>query len=297
MSYTFKKKPLFINGKVVYEYILSEEAMPLYLGGSFFKPIKIDDVEEFTNTILSSNDATHITLNNLKQTDFDKVIKSLNNKIEVLEYCDLRKHDQVLDLKVLKLCKKLKKVDIQYSDKTIKLWNMKFNHKLDEVELKGIKKILNQKGLERASVSKLVIKRRTHLTNDTKELLIKDFSLFETMPNLKVLDLFIKKKKNKKDDLYALSKLKNIKEIHLPKNYFFFNQYAWLSSKLTNVKGIGCIYKIEYDHANEMDSYIINGSRMCWYIKENEKVKLNRYLKEFDKLVESYKNQIEPPLR
>ena len=51
--------------------------MPLYLGGSFFKPIQINDVEEFTNIVLSSDDATHITLNNLKQTDFDKVIKSI----------------------------------------------------------------------------------------------------------------------------------------------------------------------------------------------------------------------------
>ena len=297
MNFTFKKKPLFINGKVVYEYILSEEAMPLYYGGGFFKTIQINDVDECINIVLSSDDATHITLNNLNQNDFDKVIKSLNNKIEELEYCDLRKHDQVLDLKVLKLCKKLKKVDIQYSDKTIKLWNMKFNHKLDEVELKGIKRILNQKGLERASVSKLVIKRRTHLTNDTKELTIKDFNVFATMPNLKVLDLFVKKKKNKKEDLLALAKLTNIKEIHLPKNYLFFNQYAWLSSKLNNVKGIGCIYKMEYDHANEMDGYIINGSRMCWYIKENEQAKLNKYLRKFNKLVESYKNQKEPPLR
>ena len=297
MNFTFKKKPLFINGKVAYEYILSEEAMPLYYGGGFFKTIQINDVDEFINVVLSSDDATHITLNNLNQNDFDKVIKSLNNKIEELEYCDLKNHNQVLDLKVLKLCKKLKKVDIQYSDKTIKLWNMKFNHKLDEVELKGIKRILNQKGLERASVSKLVIKRRTHLTNDTKELLIKDFNVFATMPNLKVLDLFVKKKKNKKEDLLALAKLTNIKEIHLPKNYFFFNQYAWLSSKLNNVKGIGCIYKMEYDHANEMDGYIINGSRMCWYIRENEQAKLNKYLRKFNKLVENYKNQKEPPLR
>ena len=65
MNFTFKKKPLFINGKVVYEYILSEEAMPLYYGGGFFKTIQINDVDEFINVVLSSDDATHITLNNL----------------------------------------------------------------------------------------------------------------------------------------------------------------------------------------------------------------------------------------
>lgn len=297
MSYTFKKKPLFINGKITYEYILSEEIMPLYLGGSFFKTIQINNIDEFIKIFLESKDANHLTLNNISQNDFDKVIKTLSSKIEEIEYCDLRKHDKVLDLKVLKLCKKLKQVDIQYSDKTIKLWNMKFNHKLEEVSLKGIRKILNQKGFNKANVRKLVIKRRTYLTSDTKELLIKDFSIFESMPNLKILDLFIKKKKNKKDDLIALSNLTNIKEIHLPKNYFFFNQYAWLSSKLNDVKGIGCINKMEYDHANEMNGYIINGSRMCWYIKENEKTKLNKYLKEFNRLVDFYKNQKEPPLK
>ena len=125
--------------------------------------------------------------------------------------------------------------------------------------------------------------------------MIKDFSVFETMPNLESLNLFIKKKKDKSKDLISLSKLENIKEIYLPKNYFFFNQYAWLTSKLPNVKGIGC-YRVEYDHANEMDGYIINGSRMCWYVRGFEKAKLKRYQKKFDELVQTYKNDTIPPI-
>ena len=91
-----------------------------------------------------------------------------------------------------------------------------------------------------------------------------------------------------------LSKLNNLKEISLPKNYFFFSQYAWLTSKLPDVKGLGC-YRVEYDHANEMDGYIINGSRMCWDVKGFEVSKLKRYQKRFDKLVEKYKNEDVPP--
>ena len=76
-----------------------------------------------------------------------------------------------------------------------------------------LKKILNQNGLIKANVETLLIKRHSYGISDTKELLIKDFNVFATMPNLKVLDLFIKKKKNKKDDLYAL----NLKfEVSLP---------------------------------------------------------------------------------
>ena len=111
MSYTFKKKPLFINGKVVYEYILSEEAMPLYYGGGFFKTIQINDVDEFINVVLSSDDATHITLNNLNQNDFDKVIKSLNNKIEELEYCD-KISEEVKNIKIPEKNKKQKELKL-----------------------------------------------------------------------------------------------------------------------------------------------------------------------------------------
>lgn len=296
MSYMFKKSLAFKSGKREYVYSLGKDEMPSFIGGMFGKPQEISGVEEFINIVKEEASASNFAFFELEQQDLDYVLKNLKKQIVNFKYCDIKSEIKTLDLKCLKLCKKLETVEVQFHNKNVKLWNMRFNHKLIDLKITDCKRLFNQKGLIGCNAKKVTIRRYSHGASDTKELLINDFSVLETMPNLEYLNLFIKKKKNKKEDLISLSKLSNIKEIYLPKNYFFFSQYAWLSSKLPNVKGIGC-YRIEYDHANEMDGYIINGSRMCWYVRGFEKQKLNRYIKMFDKKVEKYKNEKNPPIK
>ena len=293
----YKQGIRFLNGKKVIVHAISAFDMPVFMGGYGLKVEEYSSIEQIIEKILESNDYKRLEINELPQEDFDKLIKALSKNLVSLKYVSIYKEDnKSFDFKVLKLCKKLKEVDIHYHDRNVKLWNMRFNHKLEDVFIRGCSRVLNQKGLENASIKKLTIKRYTHGMPDADGLTIYDFNLFTTMPNLEELELFIKKKKDKSEDLVALSKLTNIKKISLPKNYFYFNQYAWLSSKLPQVQGIGC-YKVEYDHANEMDGYIINGSRMCWYVRGFEKAKLRRYISKFDKLVEMYKNEENPPLK
>jgi hypothetical protein len=296
MKYYFKKGFSFRNKKKVDIYSISSEKLPFFVGGKSLEVVILDSVDEFINVVNEDKNSKYFSFTNLSQEDLNSIIKGIKNRIVEFEYTDVRCGNKPLDLKVLKLCKKLKKVSINYAEAPIILWNMRFNHKLEEVEIINACRILNQKGLLGAKLKKLTIRRHSHGTPDTKELVIKDFSVFETMPHLEELTLLVKKKKDKSKDLISLSKLNNIKKIELTKNYFYFNQYAWLSSKLPGVKGIGC-YKVEYDHANEMDGYIINGSRMCWYIRGFEKAKLRRYISKFDNLVEMYKNEENPPLK
>ena len=295
MSYLYKKSLRFKAGKKEYQYSLGKDELPSFMGGMFGKSEEINGVQDFIDIVNGIEDAHNFSFFELPQEDLNLILKSINKKVITFKYVDIKSSQKTLDLRYLKLCKKLKSVDIQYCNKNIKLWNMRFNHKLEEVSITDSKRLLNQKGLIGCKASKLTIKRYSHGTPDTKELRIDDFKVFETMPNLVELVLFIKKKQNKKDDLISLSRLQNLKKISLPKNYFFFNQYAWLTSKLPNVNGLGC-YKVEYDHANEMDGYIINGSRMCWYVRGFEKYKLRKYQRRFDKLVEQYKKEEIPPV-
>ena len=295
MSYIFKKSFRLKAGQKEYQYSLGKDELPSFMGGMFGKSQEISGLNEFINIINESEDARHFSFYALPQEDLDIILKDFKKKIVSFKYCEIKEENKILDFRYLKLCKKLVSVEIAYHNKYVKLWNTRFNHKLEELKITDCKRLFNQKGLEGCSAKSVTIRRYAHGASDTKELVIKDFSVFETMPNLESLNLFIKKKKDKSKDLISLSKLENIKEIYLPKNYFFFNQYAWLTSKLPNVKGIGC-YRVEYDHANEMDGYIINGSRMCWYVRGFEKAKLKRYQKKFDELVQTYKNETIPPI-
>ena len=296
MSYIFKKSFRLKAGKKEYQYSLGKDELPSFMGGMFGKSHEISGLNEFINIINESEDARHFSFYALPQEDLDIILKDFKKKIVSFKYCEIKEENKILDFRYLKLCKKLVSVEIAYHNKYVKLWNTRFNHKLEELKITDCKRLFNQKGLEGCSAKSVTIRRYAHGASDTKELMIKDFSVFETMPNLEELTLLVKKKKDKSKDLISLSKLNTIKKIELTKNYFYFNQYAWLSSKLPGVKGIGC-YKVEYDHANEMDGYIINGSRMCWYIRGYEKAKLRRYISKFDKMVEMYKNKENPPLK
>ena len=298
MSYFYKKDFKFTKNKQIkYSHILEK-----YENDGFFplvgsRRIELNSIDEYIKIIKDEN-ASNIVLYKLNDKEVEYILSSLNDLVECLEvlYFENNKEGKY-NLQSLSYCKNLHSVTFNITDKKITLWELNKTPKLKRLEILGIKKIINQEALIGSNVETLIIRRYSHGAPDAKQLTINDFSIFKTMPNLQYLDLFIAKKKKKEKDLIELSKLENIKEIHLPKNYFYFNQYAWLSSKLNNVKGIGCINKIEYDHANEMDSYIINGSRKPWRILEIQQQKLDKYQKEFNKLIEYYKGINEPPLK
>lgn len=295
MAYKFKKGIRFRSGKKEYSYSITNGEMHSFIGGLPLKVETSENLETIIKNLEESEDFKYLHLGEISQEDLNTIISRIGKRIVELDINSIIRSDEILDLKVLKKCKKLRKVKLSFSERKIKLWNTRFNHKLMELEITGARALYNQNGLKSLKAKTLIIKRYSHGVSNIKELLIKDFSIFETMPNLEKLVLSIKSKKNKENDLLSLSKLVNLKTLILPKNYFFFNQYAWLTSKLPEVGGLGC-YRVEYDHANEMDSYIINGSRMNWYVRGYETNKLNKYINKFNKLVEQYKNEDVPPL-
>ena len=272
----------------------------LYEAGIDMNPRTIDDVDVFINECINEG-AKKVILSEIDQKTFDYIIKSIRETVEILHikkfynpYDDQK--GTSYDLKFLALCKNLKEVHIDLYNGTLNLWELNGNQNLEELYICGCKKLVNQDGLRNCKAKTLRIVRAIGGIPDTKDLVIDDFSVFNTMENLENLDLFTGKKKDKKDDLLSLANLKNIKEIKLTKNYFTFKQFAWLSSKLPGVKGIGCIHKWKYDKRIEADTYTINGTRMAWEFKDRTGKEIEKYLRKFDKLVEEYKNQDIPPI-
>ena len=294
MSFTYKKGWQLKNGTHNFCFAISSGKIESFRGGHAKEVLQTEDICEYID-FCKNNHAKKIALIDLPQKDFDFVIDELCDFVEEIELfyslgSDGANHDK------LSKCKNLKKVLIDCCRGTVNLWQVSDNKLLQSLEITGVERLKNQQGLKNAGLSQLVIKNRNSNLNDTKKPVIKDFSLFSTMPNLNSLELFVGKKSNKKDDLIALSGLKSIQKITLPKNYFTFGQFAWLSGKLPETKGIGCIKDQRWNKRIEKYEYTINGTRMAWEFKDYCGTGINKYLKKFDELVEKYKNDDNPPV-
>jgi len=293
VTYKYKKGWQVSNGKPVFCFAISSNKLEAHRGGLAKIINETENVNDYIEFCKNEN-AKKIALLDIEQKEFDLIIERLKENIDEIEiyYSNLTTiihHDK------LSLCKKITRVLIECNRGKVALWDVSNNPMLEKLEITGIEKLYNQERLMDAVVKALIIRNRDYSLSDTKVPIIEDFSVFETMPNLKILDLFVGKKKNKVDDLMSLSKLKNIEIITLPKNYFYFNQYAWLSSKLPHVKGIGCIKEEIWNKQIEKKEYTINGTRMAWEFKDYWGTGINKYLKKFDDLVDKYKYEDDPP--
>ena len=167
MSYNFKKGIIFRNGEKLYSYAISEGKMPSFVGGLSLKIEEYEEIEDIIYKLEVSDDLKFLTLSNISQSSFNKIIHRIGGRL----------------------------IELVINNLTVS------------------SKIFNLEGA-----------------------VINDFNIFLTMHNLKELILLIGNKKDKVSDLITLSKLTKLKYIELPKNYFFFNQYAWLTIKLPNSK-------------------------------------------------------------
>ena len=64
------------------------------------------------------------------------------------------------------------------------------------------------------------------------------------------MDLVLIKNEDVTSDLLELAKLSNLEKIHLIDNYFTFEQFAWLKSKLPNVLGLEPISEYNWFTSN-----------------------------------------------
>ena len=123
---------------------------------------------------------------------------------------------------------------------------------------------------------------------------IPDFSIFSSVKNLKNLTLFVLENSDKEKDLKDLAKLTDLENLYMPREYFTFEQFAWLKSRLVNTSGIGSIYYLAKDPANErIVAMIIGKNQPYWLYDDGTDYK--SYQDKFASLIEKYKGEENPP--
>lgn len=285
MKYFYKKGRIKKNEEVLITYAISSRQLRSFDGGLPIECFETNDVKDFI-TYCVKEKSSNIYIVDIEQDDFDLIVEQLSSYITSLEIQQIKS----IDYDKLAMCEKVKNILIKGNKLELSLWDAQKNKNLETLELIGLNKLINQENLKNITAKELIIKARDTRLNYTQVLLVEDFSVFPSMPNLEKLDLFIAHKKEKEQDLFELSKLQKIQKISLPKSYFTFNQLAWLKSKLGDVEGIGPIKEQKWSKRIEKYVYTINGSNMPWEYVDYSGCGINKYIKRFDKLVQVAKD-------
>lgn len=245
----------------------------------------VDSFEKILSLIKRSHFKA-IDLTGLDHEEVDKILEIANPKLEylTLNLCSFNNDS-------IEKCKGLIIFDGYHLSNLTSLWNVKKNKALERLSLFNCKYLKDISNIKNSKLTTLEIYHNKDEINDSCN--IEDYSIFKTMKNLTDLTLFVKDNTDKVKDLKDLSKLTNIKYLSLPKNFFTFNQFAWLKSKLLEEKNISALYNLRKDISNERIYADIIGSDKPDHVYKDE-ADLEAYQNEFIKLVEQYKNVKQP---
>lgn len=199
------------------------------------------------------------------------------------------KRNVSFDLSKLENITNLQSIQFYSNQKVSKLWNLKSNSKLKHFEMIDYNAITDFSVFENSSVQDLRLIGCNYLSSFTSKLHIDDFEFLLKMPQLTSLSFDIVKDKADEYYLNILSKLTRLDCLHIPDSFFTFNQFAWLSSKLPNVKnGLdACVY------CEDTDSYSVIGARKPRCLKN--KARVEAYREKYEALKSKYKTQVCPP--
>lgn len=250
---------------------------------SMFNEMSDSSFDEIVK-LIKDNNYPFIELIDLNQDEVEKIINASKDYLEVLE---LFRSDA--NLSSLNNCIHLKEVHLKHLKTTNSLWNLKNNKNIQTLVIFNCPSLKNIDGIKESSLINLEIKKDYQIVPEPLEINISDFNIFTTLKNLKNLTIYILENENKKEDLKALSQLTNLENLKLPRTYFTFSEFAWLKSRLTNTSGIGAIYHIGKDPANEKVYSIIIGKdkpEILYYDDVDYKI----YNDEYDELIAKYTN-------
>lgn len=245
----------------------------------------VDSFEKILSLIKRSHYKA-IDLTGLDHEEVDKILESANPKLEYLTLNQCSFNNESIEK-----CKGLIIFDGYHLNNLTSLWNVKKNKALERLSLFNCKYLKDISNIKNSKLNTLEISVNSYEINNSNN--IEDYSVFKSMKQLENLTLFVKDNIDKVKDLKDLSKLTNIKYLSLPKNFFTFNQFAWLKSKLLEEKNISALYDLRKDISNERIYADIIGSDKPNHVY-NDEVDLEAYQNEFVQLVEQYKDVRKP---
>ena len=248
--------------------------------------VHYDFIECFKDALIKYKPEA-VELNGLLPEHINAILPYLH----CVKYLSLMKCNRIEDLSFVEELVNLQALYIYWNQKATKVFDAKKLEKLTFFSVEDANKITDFSGLEYSNMEYLSIWGCNFLGSFTPKIAIKDFSLFTKIPKLNSLDLVLIKNEDATSDLLELAKLSNLEKIHFTDNYFTFEQFAWLKSKLPNVVGLEPIF--EYENWENETVWSVIGSKKPKAIKKQEKA--NEYKKMYYELVNLYKNQDLPP--
>lgn len=243
--------------------------------------IEVDNLEDILIK-LKDNEIKYLELIEVAQQDFEAIIDCTCSYIECLKFFNCS-----LSLSSLSKCMKLKEVDIFLNQKLTELWNVDANKEIYKLSINDCENLKDISGICNSTLCELEIKKGFSTIPDVLNIQIKDFNVFSSLKQLKKLTLFVLENQDKSKDLEALSKLTQLESLYLPREYFTFEEFAWLKSRLKDTKKIDCIYYLAKDPANEkVVAIIIGKDQPYWIYDDGSDYKL--YHEKYAELIKKY---------
>ena len=279
----------------VYKYVISKKIVrePLRIVNkmilscsnekSFLHKFNETSLLEDILNLLKENNCEYVELIEVSQLVFEEIINTSSSFVECIDLFNCN-----LELASLEKCEKLKTIDIFGNQKMESLWNLCKNKNLSRLIINDCENIKDINGIINSSLVELEIKNGFKTVPDVLNIKIADFNVFSSLSNLKKLTLFVLENEDKEKDLLALSKLTHLESLYLPREYFTFEEFAWLKSKLKDTKNIDCIYYIAKDPANEkVVAMIIGRGEPGWLYDDGTDYK--EYHDRYAELIKKFK--------
>lgn len=219
------------------------------------------------------------------QDEFDYIINLICDFIGSINL--IAKHNKAFDLSLLEKCTELVSIQMYWNTKQEILWDVKKNKKLKTFEIMDYYKVSDLSDFRGSTVEYLAFYGCNGCSSFASKMHVDDFSFVLDMPKLRELRFDIIKDEPSEYYLNILSKLQGLKIFYTPDNFFTFQQFAWLKSKLPNVeRGLDCVFPV-------CDWYSIIGRRTPKTLEDP--LKAEKYQKRYDNLLLKYQSQDNPP--
>ena len=272
-------------------YNLSSVENDLAIKGVLVEDGKSENIQDAIDFFNKNTDISLI-ISKIESEDVTTLLKGLGKNLTSLDcWTDIG------DYSALEYCENLTSVRFDLADGIKKIWDTSKNPKLNELILYNAKNLTDISRLENSSIEKLIISG-VHIAyaDVTDYPKISNIYPIKTLKNLKHLEYFTAPNPPlEKKDLVLLASIPTLEFMRLSRNYFTFNQFAWLKSKNAKLEKLDASYYYLYQRWDETEWYAIIGKEMPEWIQDTPENNLRVYFKTFEDLVELYSDQILPP--
>lgn len=220
-----------------------------------------------------------LQINGMNQESFEYFVLHYAKNYRYLNFT----HCQLIrDFSPLEDLYKLERVWIDWNIRADKLWDMSKNTSLNHIRILDCKKITRAPELLSTSSTLEEVGICGSIFNSFP---MESMDIFGKLPNLRSLDLFQIKPLDKRLDF--LKYAKNLEEFNFDPGMLTTEEIAWIVAKYPHLTG-RCLGPYE-GNLNGVDVRISGYRKPTLWIPEQNN-RLNKYIADFDALVQKYRN-------